>query len=98
MLSDNFNVLLLSNEPHLKLPFEVLEACVYHREASSMWALHLSITIRFLPDSVDHILCCRWEDVIERKVPAAITYRHLGTRCAISLLATINDAKMCWDV
>jgi len=55
----------------------------------------LSIIIWFLPDVVKHILSWRSEDVIRRDVAAATAHRHLGTRCAIGLLATINDSERC---
>jgi len=58
------------------------------------WALHLWIMIWFHPDIVDHILSWRWKDVIQMTVAVAAMHRCLGTRCAVGLLATINDTQM----
>jgi hypothetical protein len=93
---DDFKVLLLSDNPLLKLPFKYLEACFRRREASWIWAPHLTIIIRFLPDIVDHILGWRLEDVIQTMVAAATTHWRLCTISAIGLLATINNAKKRW--
>jgi len=95
---DDFKVSLLSDNPPFKLLVVLLEACLRPWEASWIWALHLSIIIRFLPNIIDHILGWRWEDVIQRKVVVATAHRRLGTRCAVSLLAMMNDAKKCWVV
>ena len=32
-------------------------------------------------------------DIIQRKLAAATTHRHLGTRCAVNLMNTINDKR-----
>jgi hypothetical protein len=92
-VSDDFTVLLLSDNPLLKLPLKLLEACFHCREASWICAPRLTIIIQFLPDIVDHILGWRWEDVLQRKVAAATTHRRLGTIRAITLLATIDNSK-----
>jgi len=75
-------------------PLKLLEAWFHRREASWIWAWCRTIIIRFLPDIVDPILGCRWEDVIQRKVAAAATHRHLCTICAVGLWATINHANV----
>jgi len=96
MVSDDLNVLLLSDNPVLKLPFKLLEVCVCCREASEICALRLTIIIRSLPHIVDYILIWIWTDVIQRMVTAATTDGRLGTSCAVRMLHTINDAKICW--
>ena len=97
-VSDDFKLSWLSDNHLLKLPFELLEACFRSREASWIWMPHLSIIIQFLPDIVVHILRWRQEDVIERMVATATKHRPLGTSCAISWLATMNDTKKHWVV
>ena len=92
-VSDDIKVLLLSDKIPLKIPFECLEAGFRHWEASWIWAPRLRIIIRSLPDIVDHILSQRWEDVIQGKVAEVTKHRHLGTRCAVGSLATINNPK-----
>jgi hypothetical protein len=86
-VSDDYKLLLPSENALLKLPFKLLEACIHHWEASSIWAPCLTINIRFLPDIIDHILGWRWEDVTQRKIAAATIHRHLATSCAVGLLA-----------
>jgi len=95
-VSDDFKVSQLFDNPLLKLPFKLLEACFRRRETSWIWAPRLTIIIRFLPDIIDHIFGWSWEDVIQRKVGAATTHRRVGTICAVGLLATINNAKKRW--
>jgi hypothetical protein len=96
MVSDDFKVSLLSDNPLLNVPFKLLETCFHRREDSWIWAPCLTIIIRFLPNIVNHILGWSWEDVIQRELGAATTQRRLGTICAIGLLATINDAIQDW--
>jgi hypothetical protein len=55
-VSDDFKASLLSDNPLLKLPFKLLEDHFSHRKASWIWALPLTIVIRFLLNIVDHIL------------------------------------------
>jgi hypothetical protein len=96
MVLDGFKGSLLCNHSLLKLPFKLLEACFHRWEASWMWTLCLTITIRFLPDIIDHIIGGRWEDVIQRKLVTAIMHRRLGTSSTVNLLAMIYDVKKHW--
>jgi hypothetical protein len=96
MVSDELKGLLLSDNPLLKVPLKLLEACFCAWEACWMWVPFLTIIIRFLPDIVDHILGWRWENVIQRKVAVATMHRQLGTICAVGLMATINHPKKDW--
>ena len=95
-VSDDFKLSLHSDNPPVNLPFEPLEACFCCREASWIWAARLGIIILFLLDIINHILGWRWEDFIQRKVAVATKHTHLGTRCAIGMLAMIYNIKMCW--
>jgi len=95
---DDFMVSLMPENPPLKLPWQLLEACFGHQESAWIWAVRLGSNIQLLPNIVDHILGCRWEPVILGKVAAVTTQRCLGTSCAVGLLATINDAKWGWVV
>jgi hypothetical protein len=95
-VSDDFKMLLLSDNPLLKLPFKHLEGCFRCQEASLIGAPRRTIIIRLLPDIVDHILCRCWVDDIHMKEAAATTHRRLGTICAVGLLTTINNTKMRW--
>jgi len=95
---DDFKVSLLSHNPLLKLPFELLEAGFRPQEACSIWDPQLSINNPFLPDIVDRILGSMCEDVMQRKVATVTPHRSLGTRCAVGLLATIHDANKPWVV
>jgi len=97
-VSDHFKIPMLSRNPQLKLPFEHLEVCFIRRQASWIWVLHLHIIITYLPDIVDYILGGRWQDVIDWMVAGATTHRHLGTSCAVSLLAIINNKTNHWVV
>lgn len=90
MVSDDFKVLLLSENPASKLAFKLLEACFCSLEACWSWEPHLSSIMQFLPNIIGHILSWRWEDVILRKVDVGTTHRRLGSRCAVTLLATIH--------
>jgi hypothetical protein len=80
ILLDDAKVLLLFDNPHLKLPFEHFDISVGCREASWIWMLCLSILMPApLPDIVDYILSWRSEDIIQRQVAVATTQRRLGT-------------------
>jgi hypothetical protein len=95
-VSDDFKMLLLSDNPLLKLLFKHLEGCFRCQEASLIGAPRRTIIIRLLPDIVDHILCRWWDDDIHIKETAATMHRCLGTICAVGLLATINNTKERW--
>jgi len=82
--------------PPRKLFSKLVEACLCHPEACSIWVPRLIIIIRFLLNIVDHILGPRWEDIIQRKVAVATPQSRLGTRYAFRVLATINDVKKLW--
>jgi len=98
IVSDDFKVSLLPDNPPWMLHFECLESCVRCQEAAWIGVGHLSIIIQFLPNMIDYIVCWRSDDVIHRTVAVTSTHRHLGTRCACGMLATIHDAKKHWVV
>jgi len=93
-VSGDFIRMPLSGNPPLKLPFEVFEACFHCWVSFWILAQRLSIVIKLLLCIVDHILSWKWEDVIQRKIAAGTMHMCLGIRCAIGLLATINNEIM----
>ena len=97
-VSDDFKVSLLPYNPPMRLAFELWEACFHCREASWMLVPPCTIIFQFIHILIYHMLRWKCEHVSRGKVAAASTHNLLGTRCAISLLATINDETKCWVV
>jgi hypothetical protein len=91
--SDDFKVLVLSDNCPLKIALELLKACFCLWEEYKICAACHSIIILFILNVVNYFLRWWWEHVIYRMVAAVTTDIHLGNRCAVSLIATNRDQK-----
>jgi len=84
---------LLSDNPPLEVPFELSEDYCHRWEVCWIRAPPLRIILRLLSNVGDYIQGWRWDDIIQGKIAMDTTHCSLGTRCAVGLLDTINEAK-----
>jgi hypothetical protein len=93
MVSDNFKVPQLSDNPHLELPFELVRGCFRCRESTSIWARHFSFLIRFLSNTIHHVPSWTRGNAIKRKVAGSTRNRRQCTHCAVGLVAMMSKKR-----
>jgi len=83
IVSSNFKMSLLPDNPTLRLHFKLLKGSIHHWKASWICAPHLGIIMCFW----------WWENLFQLKVAVGTMHMHQGARCAKGLLGMINDEK-----